>query len=178
MISQGIWNLLYITPAIYNIVGTSIHNGALRKGYTLPAIRFSEVTSTPITSSDGTDTLQYSTFQFDAFASDYNTCHALKDALKGLLTDYTGVLVEGTVIYGTIIKNELDSPLEEGRGGYVFRCLLDYQFAFDASGIPILTPVPEVELDIDDECPTELDIDDEGLTPPTWPSELDITDDE
>jgi hypothetical protein len=152
-IASGLFNLVLISP-VNAIVNGSIHLGSLRKGYTLPAVRISEVTTTPIVANTGTAALQYSRFQFDAFAGDYNTAHALRDALKGLLTDYTGTLAEGTTIFSSILMNELDSPLEEGTGGYTFRCLLDYEFAFDSTGTYMLIPEPNVELDIyDDEWP-------------------------
>ena len=150
MISQGLFNLILIS-SVNDIVNGSIHMGSLRKGYTLPAIRFSAVTSTPIVTNNGTASLNYQRIQFDAIASTYLDAQSLKDALKALLDDYTGTLAEGTVIYSSILKMELDNPLEEGRGGYAFRSVLDYEFGFDPSGIPvIIAPTPDVVLDLDD----------------------------
>jgi hypothetical protein len=48
-------------------------------------------------------------------------------------TDYSAVLAEGTVIRASFLKNEMDNPLAEGKGGYVFRSILDIQFAYDAN---------------------------------------------
>lgn len=45
--------------------------------------------------------------------------------------DFAGVLTEGTVALGSNLKNELDDPLEEGKSGYINRCVLDIQFSFD-----------------------------------------------
>jgi hypothetical protein len=57
-----------------------------------------------------------------------------------LLVDYSGTLADGTTIYCSLLKNELDNPLEEGRGGYVFRSLLDIEFAYDSRGLDVLIP--------------------------------------
>jgi hypothetical protein len=150
MLAEGLWNLFYITPSITDIVGNSIHHGALRKGFTLPAIRMSEITSSPIIANTGTSDLMYQRWQFDSIAMNYLDAHRLKDAVRALLDDYSGTLAEGTVIYCTLLKMELDSPMEESLTGYAFRSIVDYEFAFNQTGIPILTPIPEVELDIDD----------------------------
>ena len=88
--------------------------------------------------------------QFDCLAVDYLDAKRLKDAVKSLLKDYAGTLAEGTVIRASFLKNEIDNPLEEGKGGYVFRSVLDIQFAYDATGIPVLHPTPDVSIDIDD----------------------------
>jgi hypothetical protein len=157
MLAEGLFNLFTITPSITVLVGGSIHHGSLRKNYTLPAVRMSAVTTTPIVANTGTSDLMYQRWQFDAFAKNYLDSHRLKDAMKSLLNDYSGTLAEGTVVYSTILKMELDSPLEEGKGGYVFRCVLDYEFAFDQTGIPIVTPIPEVQLDIDDTGQPQFD---------------------
>jgi hypothetical protein len=130
MIMEGIFNLLLITPAVNNLVNGSIHHGSLRKGYTLPAIRMTVVTSSFITTTDSTADLQYQTIQFDCLAVDYLDALRLKDAVKALFKDYSGVLVEGTVIKASFLKNEMDNPLAEGKGGYVFRSILDIQFAY------------------------------------------------
>jgi hypothetical protein len=159
MLSEGLYNLLILTPAIATIVANggsppqySVHHGSLRKGYTLPAIRMSAVTSTPIVTNTGTADLSYQRWQFDAIASNYLDAQRLKDALKALLSDYVGTLGEGTVIYSSILKMELDSPLEEAVGGYAFRSVLDYEFGFDPSGIPVIVaPTLDVELDITDD---------------------------
>jgi hypothetical protein len=163
MLSEGLFNLIISTPEIASIVGNSgsppqysVHMGSLRKGYWLPAIRMSAVTSTPLTCSDGTASLNYQRWQFDAIANSYLDAQRLKDSLKALLNDYTGVLGEGTVIYSSILRMELDNPLEESVGGYAFRSVLDYEFGYDPSGLAIITaPLVDVEL--------ELDIDDVGL---------------
>jgi hypothetical protein len=131
VISEGLFHLMLTTPSVNDLVNGSIHHGSLRKGYTLPAIRFSEVASTPIVTSQGTANLQYKTFQFDAFASTYLDAHRLRDAMRSLLADFAGSLAEGTVVHGSILKNELDDPLEEGKSGYINRCLLDIQFSFE-----------------------------------------------
>jgi hypothetical protein len=161
MLSEGLFNLIISTPEIAAIVGNggsppqySVHMGALRKGYWLPAIRMSAVTSTPIVCSQGTASLSYQRWQFDCIANAYLDAQRLKDALKALLNDYVGTLGEGTVIYSSILRMELDNPLEEGVGGYAFRSVLDYEFGYDPTGIPIFAP-PEIDV--------ELDIDDVGL---------------
>lgn len=150
MLSQGLFNLLLITPEVNDIVNGSIHMSSLRKGYTLPAIRFSEVTSMPIVTNSGTAQLNYQRWQFDCIASAYLDAQSLKETVKSLLADYTGTLADGTTVRSTILKNEVDNPLEEGRGGYIFRSAIDFEFAYDASGVPVITPTPAVELDIDD----------------------------
>jgi|HubBroStandDraft_6_1064221.scaffolds.fasta_scaffold538151_2 hypothetical protein len=138
MISEGIFNLIVTNPSVADIVSGggsppmySVHHGSLRKSYTLPAIRMSAVTTTPIITTDGTAPLLYQRWQFDSFASTYLDAHRLNDALKDLLTDYAGTLCEGTVIRSTFLRMELDSPLEEGKAGYVFRCVVDYEFAYE-----------------------------------------------
>jgi hypothetical protein len=158
---QGLFNLMISTPEIAELVTNgatppqfSIHMGTLDKGYWLPAIRFSVITSTPIVTNSGTASLTYERIQFDCMAVEYLDAQSLKDALKGLLNDYVGVLGEGTVIYSSILMMERDNPLEEGTGGYVFRSVLEYEFGFDPTGIPIVVP-PDVNV--------ELDIDDVGL---------------
>jgi hypothetical protein len=159
MLAEGLFNLMTITPSITALVGGSIHHGSLRKGYTLPAIRMSAVTSTPIVTNSGTSDLLFQRWQFDAFASNYLDSHRLRDAIRALLDDYSGTLAEGTVIYSTILKLELDSPLEEGRSqsGYAFRSLLDYEFSFDQTATTIITPIPEVQIDIDDTGEPQFD---------------------
>jgi hypothetical protein len=164
MLSEGLFDLIISTPQVASIVSQggsppqfSVHHGSLRKGYTLPAIRMTAVTTTPIVCTDGTSSVAYQRWQFDCIAggndpNGYLNAQRLKDALKGLLNDYRGTLAEGTVIYSSIIKMELDNPMEEGKGGYAFRSVLDYEFGFDASGLPnFLPPVPDVELDISDD---------------------------
>jgi hypothetical protein len=138
MLAEGLFNLIISTPEIATLVTNggsppqfSVHMGSLRKGYWLPAIRMSAVTSTPITFSGGTAGLNYQRWQFDAIATNYLDAQRLRDALKALLTDYVGTLAEGTVIYSSILKMELDNPLEEGVGGYIFRSVLDYEFGYD-----------------------------------------------
>ena len=37
------------------------------------------------------------------------------------------MLAEGTAIRASFLKNEMDNPLAEGKGGYVFRSILDIQ---------------------------------------------------
>jgi hypothetical protein len=158
MLSEGLFNLIISTPEIADIVGNggsppqfSVHMGSLRKGYWLPSIRMSAVTSSPIVCNDGTASLAYQRWQFDSIAANYLDAQRLKDALKGLLNDYVGTLGEGTVIYSSILKMELDSPMEEASGGYAFRSVLDYQFGYDPTGIPIiLAPTPDVVLTIED----------------------------
>lgn len=164
MLAEGLWNLMSITPEIAALVNSdgspsipSIHHGSLRKGYTLPAIRFSEVTSTPITTTDGTAAVRYTTYQFDCFAVKYLDARRLLDAVTSLLTDYKGTLAEGTVIRSSIPANVgRDNPLEEGKSGYVNRCTIDIRFAYDDTGLPVIVPpTPDVTLNIE--------IDDQGL---------------
>jgi hypothetical protein len=133
MIMEGLFNLLLITPAVNDLVNGSIHHGSLRKGYTLPAIRMNIATSSFIITADGTADLEYQTIQFDCLAVDYLDALRLKDAVKSLVTDYSGVLAEGTAIRASFLKNEMDNPLAEGKGGYVFRSILDIQFVYDAN---------------------------------------------
>src|ERR1700722_2257324 len=150
MIMEGLFNLLFITPAVNNLVNGSIHHGSLRKGYTLPAVRMNIVTSSFITTTDSTADLEYQTIQFDCMAVDYLDALRLKDAVKSLLKDYTGTLIEGTTVRATFIVNDIDNPLAEGKGGYVFRSMLTFKFAYDAPGIPVIAPIPNVVLDLDD----------------------------
>src|SRR5580704_18099177 len=115
MIMEGLFNLLLITTEVNSLVNGSIHHGSLRKGYTLPAIRMNTVTSSFIITTDSTADLEYQTIQFDCLAVDYLDALRLKDAVKSLLKDYSGVLAEGTVIRASFLKNESDNPLEEGK---------------------------------------------------------------
>jgi hypothetical protein len=147
---EGLFNLLLITPAVNNLVNGSIHHGSLRKGYTLPAVRMNVSTSSFITTAQSTADLQYQTIQFDCIASEYLDALRLKDAVKSLLKDYTGTLVEGTAISASWLVNEIDNPLGEGLGGYTFRSMLTLKFAYDASGLSLIAPIPNVVLDIDD----------------------------
>jgi hypothetical protein len=159
MLMEGLFNILVSTPEIADFVGNggsppqySVHHGSLRKGYWLPAVRFSATTSAFIVTNTGTADLAYQTIQFDCMAVDYLDAQRLKDAVKSLFKDYVGVLAEGTVIRASWLMNELDSPLEEGKGGYVFRNLLDIKFAYDATDIPVIRPDIDVTVNngIDD----------------------------
>jgi hypothetical protein len=165
MISEGLFDLILTTPEINNLVDGSIHQGSLTKGYTLPAIRFFEVTATPIVSNSGTAGLLYQTWQFDCLDNSYLGCHRLRDVVKSLLQDYAGTLGEGTNIYSSRTKNFGDHSLEEGAGassgsGYIYGCHMDVEFAYDSSGMDVLITVPAVELDIDDTGQPQFNSDD------------------
>ena len=107
----------------------------------------SATTSTPIVCSNGTASLNYQRWQFDAIASNYLDAQRLKDALKGLLNDYRGTLAEGTVISSSILKMELDSPMEEGRGGYAFRSVIEYEFGYDPMGLGFSNVLTEADIE-------------------------------
>lgn len=137
MIAEGLYNLLITTPAVTAFVSDhaspptfQVYHNALRKGYNLPAIVIVAVTSRPIVTNDGTADLNYQRFQFDCYAANYLDSHRLKDAVKHTLQDFKGTLIDGTVINSAITKMELDNPFEEGKGGFIFRCVIDIQFGF------------------------------------------------
>jgi len=157
-LQQGLYALINSAPEITGLLGIvggsppffSVYHGDLRKGYILPAIKFSVVSSTPLVANTGTANQNYERIQFDCIAAQYLDATSLKDALKALLIDYVGTLAEGTTVYSSILRMELDSPLEEGKGGYLFRSVLDIEFGYDSLGTDVLIPIPHVLLDIDD----------------------------
>ena len=137
MIAEGLFNLLISDSGVAAFVSNhasppvfQVYHGALRKGYSLPAIMITAVISSPIVTNEGTADLNYQRFQFDCLATSYLEAHRLKDAVKALLQDYRGTLIEGTQIFSSITKMELDNPFEEGKGGYIYRCIIDIQFGF------------------------------------------------
>jgi hypothetical protein len=143
MIIEGLYNLIISTPAIASLVSNgasppqfSVHLGSLRKGFTLPAIRLNIATTSFIITAQSTADLEYQTIQFDCIAggndpNGYINAKRLKDAVKSLLKDYAGTLADGTIIRASFLKNEIDDPLEESKGGYAFRSTLDIQFAYN-----------------------------------------------
>lgn len=137
MIAEGLYNLLISDAGVTAFVSDhrspptfQVYHGALRKGYSLPAIILNAVVSSPIVTNDGTAALNYERFQFDCLAPTYLEAHRLRDAVKVLTQDFKGTLIDGTVISSSITRMELDNPFEEGKGGFVHRCIIDIQFGF------------------------------------------------
>ena len=72
-------------------------------------------------SQDGPSALQDGEFQFDSCAPDQPTAAALSVAVKRVLQDFSGALVDGTTIQFYKITWDADEGYEEGGTGYVFK---------------------------------------------------------
>jgi hypothetical protein len=126
MLQQGLFNLLLNDRSVSAIVGDQVYLGTLRRGYTLPAVRINVITSTPIVTFDSSKSnLQYRRMQFDCFADQYVPAHQLLDAVKNAILDYRRILASGEQVVSTILEAELDNPLEEGKGGFAYRTMVD-----------------------------------------------------
>ena len=143
MIENGIFEALAADAGIGAILPSPAANNIypllMDKDYALPAIVFQGISSTSINSLDGENVTQSKRFQFDCYAKDYFTARKLSRAVKAVfipVSDGSGQvtfpyqLPDGSQIQSAMVHMDIDSPFEEGEGGYVRRALLDVEFYY------------------------------------------------
>lgn len=148
MVEKGIRDLLINDPTIGPMVGgsaspftpgTRVRPILLPEGSSYPAISYSVVASTPLTSMDGVNALQTKRFQIDCWGKNPVQAKTLAKAVHFLLDGFRGTLSEGSVITSCLPNQDVDTFEYDPQA---FRILLDfnvkfYEFPFPNGEFPL-----------------------------------------
>src|SRR5271166_1959412 len=118
MVEKGLRDLLINDPTIGPMTGgsagspptpgTRVRPVIIPEGSSYPAISYSVVSSTPLTSMDGVNALQTKRFQFDCWGKNVVQAKTLAKALHFLLDGFRGTLSEGSVVTSCLPNQDVD----------------------------------------------------------------------
>ncbi len=118
MVEKGIRDLLCNDPTIGPMTGGSggsppipgkrVRPIILPEGSSYPAISYSVVSTTPLTSMDGVNALQTKRFQIDCWGKNVVQAKSLAKAVHFLLDGFRGTLSEGSVITSCLPNQDVD----------------------------------------------------------------------
>jgi hypothetical protein len=119
MLHEGLEYLLLNAPAITAILGTpatrpdqkttGIFPGMIPKGSSLPAIVYTYIHNQSLMTLDGPDPYHEARLQFSCYAKKYNDARSLARTLAQILEDFTGMLIEGTVVFNMQAVTDMDA---------------------------------------------------------------------
>src|ERR1700688_5129442 len=107
MLQDGLFNLLANASSITSLVGTpttradkrtGIFKVQMPEGAPLPAVAFFQIAGESLFSMDGPDALRFDRFQFSCQAKTPQDAATLQRAVRRLLENFTGVLIDGSVV--------------------------------------------------------------------------------
>ena len=110
MFEKGLRNLIINDSTVGPLVGNQrVRPVMLPEGSDLPAIVYTVVATTPLTSMDGVNALQTKRVQLDVYAANAPAAKQLAAALHNLLDAYKGTLSEGTKVLSCLPDQDVDS---------------------------------------------------------------------
>ena len=129
MFEKGLYELIQNDQTVEPLVGQSIWFTQLPKGATFPAIVVHTISDVNIITIDSSVNLKPRRMQFDCISSvSQLNARSFSNAVKNLLQDFSGKLVDGTMVQTCILNNDFDMPYEVGAFGYAYRVVLDMTF--------------------------------------------------
>jgi len=133
MFEAGLFSLLANDPGVMAQVGGSpflrqdgtplVFPVQLPEESTLPAVVYTVVTGTSVTSTQGTNRLEFKRVQLDCYGKNYGAAKILKRAAEACLLSYRGPLSDGTYMQGGLKVSEVDA-FEDGP--FLYRAVVDF----------------------------------------------------
>lgn len=108
MMIEALHSLLIGSSAIVSLVDSRIYPIVLPTDGIFPAITYQRISSIPTYSLSSNVGVTTSRMEIDAWASTYQSAHALADAILSAIDNYSGTASDGTRIFGIQLDNSTD----------------------------------------------------------------------
>lgn len=142
MLTDGLYSLIIADPAVSAILATrafptgaaktsGVYPGQSPQADPLPDIVYTQIHGAGLMSMDGPDPLKFARFQFSCYGATYLSSKKLARALLNALENFTGLLVDGTVIGSMQRAGETDAFQE---APFVFATHADVYITYEDLG--------------------------------------------
>jgi hypothetical protein len=129
MITDGLSTLLLADSTLGGLIATRVYANVLPRGYIVPAVVYHRFGVEQVYTFSGPESVVETSIQYDVYAADYATVRAVAEAVKAVLTPYTGTLGEGTVVQACYLEQDLEMPIlpDATVKGVTYHVVLQYR---------------------------------------------------
>src|SRR4051812_1058894 len=114
MLHEGLYQLLSGDSGVNALVSGRVYQQLQPKGTAVPSVVMQQATSEDVYTTKGASGFRFIAIQFDSYGANYTQAVQTSNAVRALVQSYKGVLPDGTVIDGSIVRRDIDLPYEPG----------------------------------------------------------------